>query len=668
MLWATWSVALLVVGAVGGWAVVKDKTSRIVGTCGCVFGCASGVYGSVLCLLGRRAESRLEAWNAPFASLNLGLDNLSALFLIPVLVVGAMAGLAALRQTPGEYAANRPREHWLFYNLMLAAVVLTALARNAILFLFAWEVMTVASFMLIENDQRDGKARGGWVYLTAGHLGAACLFVMFCLLGQDAEKLDFSQLKAVGTTASAVFVLACVGFGGKAGLFPFHAWYAESYPQSPGHVGATLSGTVGSMALYGLVRTLDILAAGTPPPYWWGAALTLAGLGTAVAGALRSLSARDLSRLLAWSSVENYGLVATGLGLGLLGAAEGDPLLSLLGFTAAVLHVANHALSKALLFIASASIYAKSGTRIIDRMGGLAKVLPGTASLFLIGGLGAAAVPPLNGFAGEFLLLLAAFTGVAEPATTGTGITSILLIAVAGIAVAGGLAAAAFMKAFGFVFLGTRRSPGKYPDGAERPARLIPAATLALAAAAMVVFSPRILSFIRPTAERLVRGWLAASTDKPLADVWSELNPESYLISVLFGTATLAFALLAAWAARKLMVMRKPTRTAPTWDCGYAAPDSRMQYNASSFARPLQENFMPLVALDEKTERPDGFFPKRGAFDLWVRGIDRAWGYRQMFELVGRVAAKVRRIQTGSVQMYLLYMAAALVALLFWKL
>lgn len=562
MQWLTWSVAILVAGAAGGCATLKDRTARLVGTCGCVFGCAAGVYGAALCLLERRNESRLETWNVPFASLNLGIDGIGACFLIPALVVGALAGLSTLRQIAGEYAANRPREHWLYYNLMLAAVVLLTLARNGVLFLFAWCLIAVTAFLLAENTQLDPRARGGWTALATNRFGAACLFALFALLGSDSGKLDFNAVAVSGPAASAAAVLAFAGFGCAVGVFPFHSRYAAQYPQAPSHVGAALSGTVGVMAFYGLARTLDILANGSPPPLWWGCLLTAAGLATAVAGALGAFRAMDLSLVLALSSSAVFGLVAAGFGFGLIGSAVGDPLLALLGFTGAVFHLANHAVAKGLLFLASGSVYARSGTRRLDRLGGLAKVLPATSFFFLLGGLGAAALPPLAGFVGIFLLLAAAVGGAASPGATAFTV-AVLLPAAAIATAAWAMTAAAFARAFGKVFLGAREPDTSYPAGKERTGKLVPQTALAAVLLCLIAASPRLLGLVRPTGEKLLLGWMASKDIARMADVWRALGPESYFLAAVLGTGVIALCLVAAWALRKMLVMGKGAKKPP---------------------------------------------------------------------------------------------------------
>ena len=665
----SWAILILASTGVAAWVIRgRDDLPAVFGAGGCLTAAAIGLWSVGNCLYLRQFEGRRELWNAPFASLSLGLDSLSALYLIPRFLVGAMAARAALRRLPGDYAANRPREHWLFLNITLAAAALALVSRNAIVFLFAWETMTVASFLLVENDQRERGARsGGWVYLTAGHLGGACLFAMFALLGAPGGSFDFATFKAAGVSLPAVFLLAYVGFGGKTGLAPFHAWYPESYPQSPAHVGAILSGVIGNLGVYGLLRVLYILGGESRPPAWWGYLLLFSGLASGVLGAARSLASRDLSRLLAWSSVENYGLMAAGIGLGLLGASTGDGVVSFLGFAAAIFHMLNHSISKALLFLAAGSVYARTGTRVMDRMGGLMVRLPLTGTLFLAGALGAAAIPPLNGFASEFLLLMSAYTGAAgyHPAslTSAANVVALTLLAVVG-----GLAAAAYIKAFGFIFLGNPRGPGAASGAPERRLHLVPHLILAATAFFIAAVSPRALDVIRPTAEAMVKLWRHSPTGNMDIDLWLSAGAGNPLDSAFLGSWLLAGCVAAAFLVRCLLTWNKARAAAPTWDCGYAAPDVRMQYTATSFSRPLAENFQACVSVTDNEVPPSGIFPDSASFSSATPGVNSAWGYSQLFAAVSGLAARVRVLQAGRIQLYLLYMAVVLVILLLWKL
>ncbi|MCC8165267.1 MAG: hypothetical protein LIQ31_03735 [Planctomycetes bacterium] len=670
------SVAIVVYAASGVAAWIfrhRPGAAGVLGALGCVVAGGFGLYASALTLLTRSIENSRSLLNAPHARLALGIDSLSALFLLPIFFVGALIALAALRRRPGDYALNRPHEHWLFFNCTLAGAALAVVSRNAILFLFAWEVMTVASFLLIENDQREpGDHGGGWVYLTAGHIGAAALFAMFALLGGDGGVLDFSVLQSGARTAgpgiiSVAFVLAFTGFGGKVGLAPFQTWYPEGYPPAPAHVGALLSGVVGNMGIYGLLRFLMLAGGVRTPPVWWGYLLLFAGLASALIGAVRAMAARDLTRLLAWSSVENYGLMGAGIGLGLLGAASGNGVVSYLGFAGVIFHMLNHSVSKSLLFLSAGAVYSRTGTRRLDTMGGLSKRLPLTGLLFLVGSLGAASVLPLNGFVSEFLILMAAFNGATmyEPASVAA---ASMFVAVIVMALVGGLAVAAYVKAFGFVFLGNLRGPGAASRAKEQPGQLLPHAHLAVTAVVLAVTSPDVLDVVGVTTRQLVRLWRFVPEGADDLDAWLASRGAPAGDSVFLGAWLLIACLAFAYILRAVLMRRAARESGPTWDCGYIAPDGRMQYTATSFTRPIVEDFDAFVKIEDRRSDPQGLFPTGASFSSWRPGIARAFGFSHLFRLVGYLAARLRILQEGRVQLYLLYMAAVLVILLMWKL
>lgn len=664
-----YAILILVAAALAPLAVRRHPgAAAYVGTLGTGMAAALGLFAAINTILSQSIETQRRLWNAPYASLSTGIDPLTAFFLIPIFLVGALVALHAFQRRAGDYAANYPGEHYLFLNLTLAGAAGVAVARNAVLFLLAWELMTVASFLLVENSQRQpGGKSGGWIYLTAGHLGCAALFAMFALMGTG-RILDFNHLTATGPLMSVVFILGCVGFGGKIGLAPLQTWYPEPYSQAPAHVGAILSGVVGNMGIYGLVRLLFILGKGEAPPVWWGFLLLAGGLASAIIGAARSMGSRDLSRLLAWSSVENYGLIASGIGLGLVAAESGNGIASFLGFAAAILHTLNHSVAKSLLFLTAATIYPRTGTRNLDRMGGLMHRLPATGALFLVGALGAACVPPLNGFAGEFLLLMSAFKGALgsghAPVSAGA-----MMLAIALVAVTSGLAVAAYLKAFGFAFLGNPKGPGAVSRSKERRSVLLPHMALAAAAVLMAAFSPRILDFIGPTAGRLAGLWRESATGNHDIDLWLASRGDGILDSAFVGSWLVAGCVALAYIVRRTLTRGKAQETAPTWDCGYAAPDARMQYTASSFTRPLADDFQVVVNLDKRETPPRGLFPTERSESLSeAPGVERAWGFGHLFRAVNRVAGSLRVFQSGRVQTYLLYMGLALVILLIWKL
>lgn len=484
----------------------------------------------------------------------------------------------------------------------------------------------------------SGRVReAGWTYLVASHLGTAFLLPVFALLGRGAGSLDFAAMHALHhlspTIANLVFVLALVGFGTKAGWVPFHVWLPQAHPAAPSHVSALMSGVLVKLGIYGLLRTLWFMA-----PYettWWGWLLIAVGAASGLYGILYALAQTDLKRMLAYSTVENTGLSAMGLGLGIVGQTSGHARMAWLGFAGALLHVLNHAFFKGLLFLGAGAVLHATGTTEMDRLGGLARRMPWTAALFLTGAAAISALPPLNGFVSEVLILLAAFNGLAsaEPLAGLTVIASIALIA--------GLAGMAFARASGVVFLGEARDPGvrvaAEPPFAMRGAMFFLAAVLVVLGITLPWALSRASIDIQAAMQRLALGL----------------------------AGFVALLVLAALARRRLLFGRE-VGSAPTWGCGYSRPTPRMQYTASSFADPLLSLFTPLVNRRSRLGSPQGAFPRAASLELaTVDPVGNAL-YASVYAALRRGLGWFRWLQQGRVQLYVLYIAATLVALLLW--
>ena len=396
-----------------------------------VVGAGIGLVPVIHTLANGTTDSLRLDWDKPHGALVVGLDSLSAFFLAPVLTLSALAavyGGAYLH----EYRDRKPLGTvWFFFCMFVAGMVLVVIARAAVLFLLAWEVMSLSAFFLVtfEHEQAESR-RAGWVYLVATHLGVAFLFALFTLLSDHSGSTEFSayvsSAKTVPALSGVLFILALVGFGTKAGLVPLHVWLPEAHAAAPSHVSALMSGVMIKMGVYGLLRTLTFLG---PLQAWWGVTLVVAGSMTAVLGIAFATYQRDIKRVLAYSSVENVGLIVLALGIGLWGAANGRPVVAVFGASACLLHIWNHAAMKGLMFFAAGGIVHGTGTRDMERLGGLMKRMPWNGGMMVLGAVAIAALPPLNGFTGKWLI----YRGLAEwgigPSPDG-GLGPLLLIGI----------------------------------------------------------------------------------------------------------------------------------------------------------------------------------------------------------------------------------------------
>ena len=643
------AVAALVLGGLG--AAVFGRTHRQASA----WGVGAAVLGSLLGLLALPGPllqattlTHASPWSVPFGSFLLVLDPLSAVFLLATFVLAPVAawyGASYLR----AYERQRPGLPWLFYDLLIAAIVVVLVARNGVLFLVAWEAMTLASFFLVTfEDERAEVRRAGWTYLVAAHIGTAFLLVFFAWLGALTGSFDFAAPPGAAALAGAqgwLFALALVGFGTKAGLVPLHVWLPEAHPAAPSHVSAVMSGAMIATGVYGILRAIQLLG---PLPGAWGLALIVIGAMTGVVGALYALAQGDLKRLLAYSSVENMGIVLLGVGAGVLGAAHGSAAVAALGFGAALLHVLNHALFKGLLFLGAGAVRHAAGVLALDRLGGLAHRMPGTAAAFVLGSAAIVALPPLNGFASEFLAYLAGLRAVTDlPRDTRWG----GLLLVASLATTGALAIVAFVKAAGAAFLGRPRSEQaaaahEVEAGMRRP-------LYALAAGCVL------LGVVPWLGARAVSAATASLAGQPAAPLLAAARTLGVVAPALA-------ALIVAGGLARVWVMRGRRQTrADTWACGYAAPLPRAQYTASSLVAPLTA-LVPAALQSElrHVAAPEGYFPAGGRVRAEAGDVFAERVYRTTFLRVRQVADRLRLVQHGRVQWYLLYIFAALIVLL----
>jgi hydrogenase-4 component B len=621
------------------------------GVGGLVAACVIGLVPAVRALGGGPAESIRLAWNVPYGAFFVQVDALTAFFLIPIFGLSALCAVYGVDYLAAWRGKKSFGASWFFFNLLVASMVLVVLARNAVLFLTAWELMALTSFFLVTfEDEKESVREAGWTYLVASHLGTAFLLVMFILLGREAGSLDFDRFAPAH--AGAIFLLAVIGFGTKAGFMPLHVWLPEAHPAAPSHVSALMSGVMIKLGIYGLLRSLTFLG---PPPLWWGWLLVAIGLSSGVLGVLFALAQHNLKRLLAYHSVENIGIIAFGLGVGLLGLSSGSTQLAVLGFAGGLLHVVNHALFKGLLFLGAGAVAHATGTRDLEHMGGLAKRMPWTAATFLVGAVAISGLPPLNGFVSEFLIYLGSYTGAVHGAAS---VAVPLLGVIAGLALIGGLAAACFTKAFGVAFLGEPRH--EHARHAHEPgwAMRLPMGLLAAGCVLVGLLAPFVVRILSPV--------LATLTHGPPAEALSETaQPLTLIVLASGGLIVLAGGLF--WVRHGLLSGRR-VDAAGTWDCGYARPTARMQYSASSFAQPLTELFGAFLRTRRKFEPPAGLFPTASSLATETPDTASEFLFRPLFAGTGWALARLRWLQQGRIQLYVLYIALTLLVLLIWKL
>jgi len=650
---------LLVGGALALLAGSRSRVSNAIGALSAVAGCAAALV-PVLDVLrtGEAISYGPVAWNVPYGSFVVEVSPLSAWFALPILGLSLLAAVYGAGYTAHYADKKLLGPPWFFYNLLVVGMVLVVVARNGVLFLVSWEVMSLASYFLVTFEHEKQSVReAGRVYLIATHLGTACLLALFVLLGSKAGSLDFAAIRQAGAItgplANGLFLLAIIGFGTKAGFMPLHVWLPEAHPAAPSHVSSVMSGVMIKTGIYGLVMTLGFLGS---PPTWWGWLLIGIGVSSGVLGVLFALAQHDLKRLLAYHSVENIGIIALGLGVGLLGMSLNHPEMVVLGFGGGLLHVLNHAVFKGLLFLGAGAVIHGTHTAEIDELGGLQRKMPLTAITFLVGAVAISGLPPLNGFISEFLIYLGSY----EEEIFLTAAGSVPALAVIGsLALIGGLALACFTKAFGVVFLGEPRRD--HARNARPPGLLMQAPMVVLAALCLGI--------------GLAAPWVVGQMEAVLVGVTGEApdaigehlaSATSPLISVVIATATVLGLCIVLVVVRKLLLSGREIGESGTWDCGYAQPTERMQYTSSSYAQPITWFFASVLRTRKTLKAPEGLFPADASLHTETPDVSMEHGYRPAFSLINWLFSKLQWIQHGRVNFYVMYIALTIVVLLVW--
>jgi hydrogenase-4 component B len=552
-------------------------------------------------------------------------------------------------------------------NVLLLALCLQVLAGNALTFLICWEVMSLSAYWLVltEHDRAETVRAGVW-YIAMTHAGFAALLAMFLLLSGSDLTTSFAAMRSQAAALSpalrnAVFLLALFGFGSKAGLVPLHVWLPLAHPVAPSHVSALLSGVVIKMGIYGLVRVvLDLLGDG---PAWWGGVVLGVGAISALLGVLYALMEHDLKRLLAYHSVENIGIILIGLGAGMIFQSYGLPTLAALGLIGGLYHTINHATFKGLLFLGAGSVLHATHTRNMEELGGLIKRMPVTALCFLIGSAAISALPPLNGFASEWIVFQSLLGGFNIPKPE---VAMMMPIAVGMLALTSGLAVACFVKAFGITFLAIPRSK-EAEHASEAPLSMRAGMVLLALACVALGLAPFV---IVPAIGRMIVGLgrlpdtqaqftLGLSLSSP--NGFGRMSPTLIAAGVLLLLAIVPLVML-------LLRVNWKRRVGESWGCGRTGQTPRMEYTATAFAEPLRRIFAELYRPTK--ELTIDFHPESKYFvqSIEYRSEITPWFEKYIYDpclwLVRLLAATVRRMQSGSLHAYLVYVTLALVILL----
>lgn len=621
-------------------------------------GCAVWAAAGILLAFGW-SDGVSAVWPVPGGRLSIEVDAISAMFVLHIAILAVLGAWYGLEYWPQHSHRGNGRKLRTFYGAITAAMLLLVVAQNGILFLVGWEIMALAGFLLFSTeDEKPAVREASFIYLLATRAGTLCLFAMFVLIAAKSGTLDLRAWPGAlaSSAGNAIFVLGLCGFGMKAGIMPLHFWLPSAHANAPSHVSAFMSGALIKMGIYGLVR---LTAASGVPPLWWGYVLIGAGIVSGILGVGFAIGQHDIKRLLAYHSVENIGIICIGLGLALLGRALGRLDIVALGVAGALLHVWNHGLFKALLFLSAGSVVHATGTREMDRLGGLWRQMPYTGLAFLVGAVAICGLPPLNGLVSEWLLYLGLFRTGTERA--GPSIAGAL--AAPALALVGALAVACFVKVFGTLFLGSARTSDAQRAHECGPRMWAPMAVLGVTCLFIGLCAPLVGRVLNSA----VLAWAGSSTGLT-AQRLPDLNAIAPLmrVSAISAALLLAAVLFATWLSSREKTRGAETRVG-TWDCGYAAPTVRMQYTSSSFAEMLVG--LLAWALRPRTKPPQltQIFPTAAAFQSHVPDTVLDLALRPSVALIARFLGSLRTLQHGNVHVYLLYLLATVIALLLWR-
>jgi len=590
------------------------------------------------------------------------IDNLALFFLAIITLVSIPALIYSFDYFKGKFSAVKFTTVQIITLLFIFSMVLLVIVGNALAFLILWELMTLFSYLLVLTDgEKESTVKAASIYIVMTHIGTAFITAAFFLIYRHSGSFDILTMASACQTISPtlrnlIFILFLIGFGTKAGIVPLHIWLPYAHPQAPSHISSLMSGVMIKMAIYGLIRfVFTVLGISS---LWWGITIITLAVISCLVGIIYALMENDLKRLLAYSSVENMGIILLGLGLSMVYIHFNLLTLASLAMIASFYHLLNHAAFKGLLFLSAGSVQKGTGTLDIENLGGLAKKMPWTSLFFLIGSIGISALPPLNGFVSEWLLLQAFFGGTLQ---VHGSIAIIFALSVGGLALTSGLAAACFVKAFGVTFLALPRSLNAEKAKEVPISMLFSTGILSAAVVSLGLFAPKIFNLLGKVSEEIIKIPIKTQGLLNLA----VLTSGGMSISIPIIAFILAFIIIAAWGLHKLF-RRKKERIGPTWDCGYYGINSRNEYTSTAFSKPFRISFSFFLLPFKKTKQVKNSFYNVESFvyETHTTKVFKKYFYDLSFSYFYQGAKLFKKIQAGSIHLYLSYILITLIFLI----
>jgi hydrogenase-4 component B len=604
---------------------------------------------------GGQLETKLY-FSEPIGIAAIRLDPLAAIFVL-IISIGALLASVYSNDYMKIYIGKQLSlsTYYFFLGLMTSSMLLVVTVQNAILFLMAWEMMSFSSFFLVsfENEKEDVR-KAGIYYLIAMQVGAAFLISAFAWTSNVAGSLDFNSFSLVlnksKSFSTLIFILFFVGFGTKAGFFPMHTWLPKAHPAAPTGVSAIMSGVMIKTGIYGILRILFLT--GLPDP---GLAFTvlIISLITGILGVMNAIAQHDLKKLLAYHSIENIGIIGMGIGIGMIGLAFNQPVIAMLGFMGGILHIINHFIFKTLLFYGAGVVYIKAGTRNTEKLGGLIKFIPVTSSLFILGSIAISGLPLFNGFISEFAIYLGMAKGLS---VNNLAINISFIVGLAGLALIGTMAVLCFTKVIGICLLGSPRKIYNKNISEKSFSFLAPMIFLSV-----FIFVIGLLPLlVLPMLYHVIKQFIPVDINNDFGNILSIYNWLSQALFILVGLI-LFFLLI-----RFVLLRKKTVAVFKTWDCGYQAESSRMQYTSSSYASPFLELVAEFIPRQINVESQKDIFPEEAHLETTHHDFAEKTFIQPMLRIINSFLNYFAWIQSGQMQQYILYGLIFLILILIW--
>ncbi|MBU0943665.1 MAG: hydrogenase [Proteobacteria bacterium] len=644
-------LALLLIGVGGTQALTTFKRYSLMKTgavLAIITGCSIGAVDAATRLL-QHAEPVIytHSWLQIF-TFSLKIDAVSAFFLVPVFAISAIAALYSFQYLHDAKRAAGTAINYFFYALLIISMALVVCANNLISFALAWELMSVASFFLVIYDVHKKATRGaGYIYFIFTQAGALFIFAGFGFLYSHTGTFGFEALASIPDSAKLIaFILILIGCGSKAGIMPLHVWLPYAHPAAPSHVSAVMSGVMIKMGIYGIVRFYLLLE---PTSVVFGQIVIILGISSGILGVVYAIGKQDIKKMLAYSSVENIGIILLGLGVGMLGAASGNKTMAAFGFAGGLLHVFNHSIFKSLLFMGAGSVLHQTKTGASNQLGGLMKTMPVTGRSLLIGSISISGLPPFNGFISEFLIYYGAIHGLSLH-----GASFVLsALAIIALAVIGALAAAAFTKFIGVVFLGEPRTANA-ANACE--AGVLMGTALSLLAAACLIIGIWPYYFVQAA--------FLVTQAIPLVADYTTTDFMPIMTNISRTAALFIFLFIIVTVLRKIFYIGKEVTKSGTWGCGFTQPTVRMQYTGTSYADSMVDFFRPFIRVQKKYSGIEKIFPGKTTYSSHTLDTSEIGLNFFVVRPVLYLLSKLRWIQHGNIQLYIGYIVLAIVVML----